>query len=65
MRIVTAVWVIFLPVVGAPLLGLSAAALATGQPNAWQNVLTSSIALACCPVAILALRKRRTDDRNL
>ena len=65
MRIVTAVWVILLPLGAALLLAASSVGLATGKPDAWQGFLTGGIALACWPVAILALRKRRAYDRNL
>lgn len=59
MGICTIVWVIFLPVASALSWGLGADGLASGQPGAWQGVVWGAVALACWPVAILALRKRR------
>ena len=64
MGIITAVWVIVLPVGGAILLGLGADALASGHRGAWQDIVTGGVALACWPVVILAVRKRRATDRN-
>ena len=64
MGIITTAWVILLPVGAAVLLSLSADALTTKQPDAWQGVLTGTVAVACWPVAVLALRKRRANHRN-
>jgi len=63
--IITITWVIVLPVGGALLLGLSADALATGQPDALQDILMGAVAMACWPVVVLALRKRRANYRSL
>jgi hypothetical protein len=52
-EIITVAWVIFLPASGA-------AALALGS-STWQGVVTGAVALACWPVTILALRKRRVS----
>jgi hypothetical protein len=64
MGIITVAWVILLPVGGAISLGLGADALAAGQGGAWPGIVTGSVALACWPVVILALRKRRATSRT-
>jgi hypothetical protein len=51
-EICTVAWVIFLPAGGA-------AGLALG--GTWQGIVTGAVALACWPVTILALRKRRVS----
>jgi hypothetical protein len=65
MGIITVAWVILLPVGGATSLGLGADAVAAGQRGAWQGIVVGAVSLACWPVAILALRKRRATYRAL
>lgn len=59
MGVVTAIWVIVLPAGGGVSLGLGAEGLAHGQPAAWQGIAIGVIAMACWPVTIAAVRKRR------
>lgn len=61
----TAAWVIFLPVVGAAGLSTGAYALAAGEQGAWQNIVIGAVAIACWPVTLLALRRRRAAHRTL
>ncbi len=65
MGVLTVVWAILLPVGGAVSLGFGTDALATGQGGAWQGIVTGAVALACWPVVILALRKRRAMNQTL
>ena len=59
MGVVTAIWMILLSAGGGVSLGLGADGLANGQPAGWQGIVTGVIAMACWPVAIAAVRKRR------
>jgi hypothetical protein len=52
-EIFTIVWVIVLPAGGAAALAL--------ESNTWQGIVTGAVALACWPVTIAALRKRRVS----
>ena len=61
----TAAWVIFLPVAGAAGLSIGTYALAAGEQGAWQNIVIGAVAIACWPVTLLALRRRRAAHRNL
>ncbi len=63
--ILTVVWVILLAVCGAASLGFGADALAAGQGGGWESIAIGAVALGCWPVAVLALRKRRTMNRTL
>jgi hypothetical protein len=51
-EIFTAAWAILLPAAGAAALALD---------GTWQGIVTGAVALACWPVVILALRKRRVS----
>ena len=64
MGFLIAAWVIFLPTAGAAALGIGAYALAAGEQGAWQNLLIGAVAMACWPVALLALRRRRATHRT-
>jgi hypothetical protein len=65
MGILTAVWVIYLPVSGAVALGFGADALGAGERGAWQNLVIGAVAIACWPVVLLALRGRRPRHQAL
>jgi len=64
-RAIMVAWVIILPVASAVDWKLGADRLAASQPGAWEAVVTGVVALACWPVAIMALRKRRMSSRNI
>jgi hypothetical protein len=59
--ILTTIWVIVLPAGAAVSLALSAGALDPGQSGAWPGIVTGAAAIACWPVAIVALRQRRAS----
>jgi len=58
-------WVMILPLASAVDWKLGADRLAASQPGAWEGVASGVVALACWPVAIMALRKRRMSSRNV
>ncbi len=65
MGILTAVWVTYLLVGGAVALGFGADAVGAGERGAWQYLVIGTVAMACWPVVLLALRTRRPSHRTL
>jgi hypothetical protein len=60
-----AAWVIFLPVAGVGDLAIGVHALVAGERGAWQNLVIGAVAIACWPVVLLTLRRRRATHRTV